>query len=194
MADAKIKVIKMPSHTSSALQPLDVAVFKVLKGEWRAFVDLYQLAMPGEAMSKYDLCKWFQVIWEKIMEGNELARQGMKKSGLYPFNSKWVVENKDKLTISESFTCTEDDLAVLAVAEEYDIQSETVARDIITVRGMLSSPRLQESINTIIDSAEIEQTVTADDVMDLLQGGEVRSIIGLTRGCNPCQAMGARED
>ena len=55
MADAKIKVIKMPSHTSSALQPLDVAVFKVLKGEWRAFVDLYQLAMPGEAMSKYDL-------------------------------------------------------------------------------------------------------------------------------------------
>ena len=168
MADAKIKVIKMPSHTSSALQPLDVAVFKVLKGEWRAFVDLYQLAMPGEAMSKYDLCKWFQVIWEKIMEGNELARQGMKKSGLCPFNSKWVVENKDKLTISESFTCTEDDLAVLAVAEEYDIQSETVARDIITVRGMLSSPRLQESINTIIDSAEIEQTVTADDVMDLL--------------------------
>eukprot|EP00731_Ephydatia_muelleri_P034234 Em0051g26a len=106
-------------------------------GEWRAFVDLYQLAMPGEAMSKYDLCKWFQVIWEKIMEGNELARQ-------------------------------EDDLAVLAVAEEYDIQSETVAQDIITVRGMLSSPRLQESINTIIDSAEIEQTVTADDVMDLL--------------------------
>ena len=100
------------------------------------------------------------------MEGNELARQGMKKSGLYPFNSKWVVENKDKLTISESFTCTEDDLAVLAVAEEYDIQSETVARDIITVRGMLSSPRLQEFINTIIDSAEIEQTVTADDVMD----------------------------
>ena len=81
MADAKIKVIKMPSHTSSALQPLDVAVFMVLKGEWRAFVDLYQLAMPGEAMSKYDLCKWFQVIWEKIMEGNELARQGMKKSG-----------------------------------------------------------------------------------------------------------------
>ncbi|KAL5481875.1 hypothetical protein EMCRGX_G022135 [Ephydatia muelleri] len=82
--------------------------------------------------------------------------------------NQWVVENKDKLTISESFTCTEDDLAVLAVAEEYDIQSETVAQDIITVRGMLSSPRLQESINTIIDSAEIEQTVTADDVMDLL--------------------------
>ena len=78
------------------------------------------------------------------------------------------MENKDKLTISESFTCTEDDLAVLAVAEEYDIQSETVARDIITVRGMLSSPCLQESIITIIDSADIEQTVTADDVKDLL--------------------------
>ena len=151
MADAKIKVIKMSSHTSSALQPLDVAVFKVLKGEWWAFVDLYQLAMPGEAMSKYDLYKWFQVIWKKIMEGNELARQGMKKSGLYPFNSKWVVENTDKLTISESLTCTEYDLAVLAVAEEYDIQSETVTRHIITVRVMLSSPHLQESINTIID-------------------------------------------
>ena len=52
--------------------------------------------------------------------------------------TKWVVENKDKLTISESFTCTEDDLAVCAVAEEYDIQSETVARDIITVRGMFA--------------------------------------------------------
>jgi hypothetical protein len=53
--------------------------------------------------------------------------------------NKWVAENKDKLTISESFTWTEDNLAVLAVAEEYDIQSETVAQDIITVRGMLST-------------------------------------------------------
>ena len=47
MADAKIKVIKMPSHTSSALQPLDVVVFKLLK--WLIFTTV-QLAMLGEVM------------------------------------------------------------------------------------------------------------------------------------------------
>lgn len=43
---------------------------------------------------------------------------------------------------------------MLAVCEEYKVDSEEVAKDLITMRAMVLSPRLQEGIKIIMTAAE----------------------------------------
>ena len=87
----------MPSHTSHALQPLDVAVFKHLKTFFRDVLDAMSYINP-RALNKYEIAKVFIASWRWSMTAHDsdsrsLAQIGMQKCGIYPFNRQWVQDN-----------------------------------------------------------------------------------------------------
>ena len=103
----RIEILRMPSNTSSCLQPLDVAYFRPLKADFRAFLDLNQI-LNVNGLSKYQLAKWVQVCWRRISKsrnenGETLGQIGMRVTGIYPLNRNWVAENMGKLKKSDAY-------------------------------------------------------------------------------------------
>ena len=108
LLEARIKAIHMPSYTSHALQPLDVAVFKHLKTFFRDVLDAMSYVNP-RALNKYELAKVFIASWRRSMaarysDGRSLAQIGMQKCGIYPFNRQWVQDNLDKFVLAETYS------------------------------------------------------------------------------------------
>ena len=111
LLEARIKAIRMPSHTSHALQPLDVAVFKHLKTFFRDILDA-MFYVNSRALNKYELAKVFSASWRRSMaacdnDGRSLAQIGMQKCGIYPFNRQWVQDNPDKFVLAETYSSTD---------------------------------------------------------------------------------------
>ena len=93
LLQAKIKAVRIPSHTSHALQPLDVAVFKHLKTFFRDVLDAMSY-VNAKALNKYELAKVFSASWRRTMAARDaggwsLAQIGMCKCGIYPLNKHW---------------------------------------------------------------------------------------------------------
>lgn len=103
--EAKIRVLKMPSQTSSALQPLDVSVFHTLKSRFRGFCN--DLAVVcSRAMDKYALAFVVESIWKHYIQkgkdgGDRLAKSGFRQCGIYPLDMNWVEKNKKTLGMSD---------------------------------------------------------------------------------------------
>ena len=53
-----LDIVSLPSHTSHALQPLDVACFKPFKTAFRRCRDLWSLENSKKEVGKQDLCEW----------------------------------------------------------------------------------------------------------------------------------------
>lgn len=99
--DARVLVITLPSHTSSALQPLDVACYRPLKS---AFFDSvrdvqyarYVGALQKEAMNKWTIgCLLTPIYYESLNPSN--IRSGFEAAGLFPFDPDWVTKHQNKL-------------------------------------------------------------------------------------------------
>jgi hypothetical protein len=113
----KIKCIRMPSHTSSALQALDVSVFKPLKVAFRELVSAWTL--ENTSFTKYDLTRLFHKCWIKVINNNRgpitaadevgqyagrrnyLGRAGMKATGAYPLNMNWLETHSEAVKIAD---------------------------------------------------------------------------------------------
>ena len=79
----KIVIVCLPPHTSHALQPLDVAVFRPLKNAWRTVLN------TSHAVTRFglDKSKFPQVLAQlmpKIKE--EWGASGFRGTGIYPVN------------------------------------------------------------------------------------------------------------
>jgi hypothetical protein len=53
-----LDLVTLPSHTSHALQPLDVVVFRPFKSTFRQMCDHSSLRKPGHRVTKEDLVGW----------------------------------------------------------------------------------------------------------------------------------------
>jgi len=72
-----LDLLTFPSHTSHALQPLDVTCFKPFKMFFRAYKDKWTLSHPGQMPIKEDLAQWVseglkkhyqKTIFEKVLK------------------------------------------------------------------------------------------------------------------------------
>jgi hypothetical protein len=131
----KIKVIRMPSHTSSALQPLDVTVFKTVKLNYERTVRAYlqQKSMEtgrSASLSKYEMGSIFHGAWKQTMETNRLGEAGFKCTGMYPLNMNWVKENMDKMSFSQAFSTDSNNRELAEVAIENNVLGYQEAKDI----------------------------------------------------------------
>jgi hypothetical protein len=82
-----LDIVSLPSHTSHALQPLDVSCFKPFKTAFRQIRDSSTLLNKGRNVEKQDLCEWTAKALKKSLSSTNI-RSGFKKTGIWPFNPK----------------------------------------------------------------------------------------------------------
>lgn len=96
--EANIKAICLPPHTSGALQPLDVSVFKPMKSKWRKILNEFFRESDMSNVKK----EHFPVLLKKVMkymkEHPGHLTNGFDKAGLCPLNRDMVPRAKVMLT------------------------------------------------------------------------------------------------
>jgi hypothetical protein len=98
--DHRVYVLALPSHTTAALQLLDVAVFGPLKRAWRRWVHEYQRSSPMVPLDKYDVPRIMGDLWPKI--SGEHIRKGAQATGLYPLDVDWCLHNAHQFAVNKT--------------------------------------------------------------------------------------------
>jgi hypothetical protein len=77
---------------------------------------------------------------QQVMEGNALARAGMKKVGVSPFNPNWVKMNAAAFKPSEVYKTNGDQALMGAICRDMpDVHTLTDARHILTAKRSLAA-------------------------------------------------------
>ena len=101
LLDHKIHAITIPAHTSSHLQVADVCVFGPMKKALRRLSTEHMERNPSAPLDRWDFP---EVMWAALQTVSaESIRAGFRKTGIEPLNMRWVEENAEALTISETF-------------------------------------------------------------------------------------------
>ena len=80
-----IDMISLPSHTSHALQPLDVACFKPFKIALKAYRNKWMLQNSGRKVEKEILAQWVDLSLKKALSANNI-RNGFRATGIWPLS------------------------------------------------------------------------------------------------------------
>ena len=78
-------LITLPSHTSHALQPLDVAIFKPFKQFFREYRDFWMSRNINQPAGQETLAHWVSLSLCKALSESNI-RAGFKGAGIYPLN------------------------------------------------------------------------------------------------------------
>ena len=100
-----INLFCLPPHTTHALQPLDVSVFKSLKSHFSKAVHSLSLAKRDFVVTKRDFARVVKTPFERAFN----IKAGFAKCGVYPFDPKAIDESK---TVQGSTSSSESDLTV----------------------------------------------------------------------------------
>ena len=82
--EEKIIIICLPPHTSHALQPLDVGVFKPLKDHWKKILLQFYRQSKMKSVDKAIFPKLLAQLWLHLSPYN--SRSGFKATGLWPLD------------------------------------------------------------------------------------------------------------
>ena len=94
-----LDIVSLPSHTSHALQPLDVSCFKPFKSAFRQIKDCWTLLNKGRKVEKQDLCEWTAQALQKALSSKNI-KSGFRKTGIWPLNPDAV---RTQMLPSEGF-------------------------------------------------------------------------------------------
>ncbi len=86
---AGLDLLTLPAHTSHALQPLDVSVFKPFKQHFREYRDFWSSRNFNKAASKEILAQWVSLALRKALSSSNIKR-GFSATGIFPFNCHTV--------------------------------------------------------------------------------------------------------
>jgi hypothetical protein len=83
--DANVSLIKLPSHSTNLLQPLDVSCFRPLKLLWDKQLISFQRLHNFRNISKSQCVDILSSVWrDGLSESN--VRSGFRKCGIFPLN------------------------------------------------------------------------------------------------------------
>ena len=83
--ESGLDIKSLPSHTSHALQPLDVACFAPFKTAFRKQRDAWMVLHKNSKVGKQDLCEWTsKALQLALIERN--IKLGFRKTGIWPFD------------------------------------------------------------------------------------------------------------
>jgi len=80
-----ISILKLPSHTTDRLQPLDVSCFRPLKVKWDKAISAWQKNNRCYKPSKGIFIDLLGSIWADVFTEQNI-KAGFVKTGIYPFN------------------------------------------------------------------------------------------------------------
>ena len=101
-----LDMISLPSHTSHALQPLDVACFGPFKKAFRAYRDLWNMQGKGNNINKEHLAQWASLALEKALTPPNI-RAGFKGCGIWPLNFEAMKAKMGPFKAFRDSTCAE---------------------------------------------------------------------------------------
>jgi len=81
-----LDLLTFPSHTSHALQLLDITCFKPFKFSFRAYRDKWSFGHIGKAPSKEDLAQWISHALKRALSVKNVTK-GFETTGIYPINA-----------------------------------------------------------------------------------------------------------
>ena len=80
--ESGVDIISLPSHTSHALQPLDVACFRPFKCAFRKQRDAWTVLNKNKKVGKQDLCEWTSKALQTALTTKSI-KSGFKKRGIW---------------------------------------------------------------------------------------------------------------
>ena len=83
--EAGVDIIFLPSHTSHALEPLDVACFAPFKAAFRKLRDAWTLVNKNKKVGKCDLCQWTCKALQVALAAKSI-KAGFRKIGIWSVN------------------------------------------------------------------------------------------------------------
>jgi hypothetical protein len=98
--ERNIHCICMPSHTSQALQPLDVTCFAATKHFYRVDLSYVSARFGIKVANKYTVTNIFELAIEHGCNPENI-RSGFQKCGLVPFEEAWPEKNKHLFHLAE---------------------------------------------------------------------------------------------
>jgi hypothetical protein len=82
---ARLDLLTFPSHTSHALQPLDVAVFKSFKSHFREYRNYWLFRNMNQRTTKEILAQWVSLALKKVLTDKNI-KKGFSATWIYPIN------------------------------------------------------------------------------------------------------------
>ena len=80
-----VDMISLPSHTSHALQPLDVACFKPFKTTFKAYRNKWTVQNNGEKVENQTLAHWVDLSLKKVLSTSNI-KAGFRATGIWLLN------------------------------------------------------------------------------------------------------------
>ena len=94
-----LDIVSLPSHTSHALQPLDVSCFKPFKTAFRKIRDRWSLRNKTTAVDKRILCEWTSQALQTALTAKNIT-SGFRATGIWPLDRQ---ATKHAMTPSEGY-------------------------------------------------------------------------------------------
>lgn len=114
----------LPSHTTHALQPLDVGVYGPLKSCWGKILKQYKMETCAATVDKKEFPALLKKLWEASFEARHL-KAGFRKTGLCPLTKDSI----SKSSCAPSLPCiaaSQEPTATTVQAEDHAAHSHTV--------------------------------------------------------------------
>ena len=83
--DFSLDIMSLSSHTSHAVQPLDVACFKPFKTAFRKCIDLWSMENSKKEVEKQGLCEWTSRALKAAFTPNNIKAR-FCSTGIWPLN------------------------------------------------------------------------------------------------------------
>ena len=120
-----LDIISLPSHTSHALQPLDVSCFKPFKNAFRQIRDSWSLLNKGKKVEKTHLCEWTSEALEKSLTAKNI-KSGFQKTGIWPLNAQAATAS---INPSQGFQEGQEGYDIAAAGHSNDSDSSNACED-----------------------------------------------------------------
>ena len=150
-----IKFIAIPPNATHLLQPLDVAIFRVLKVIWRAILSDWKQSTSGSrctSVPKDELPGLLKKMMDKLQENIvKNLQSGFRKTGIFPLNKMEVLRRLPEAVLEESLQSVSGVVGEIFIEELKKKREEVTGR-----RAPKRRIRLTVPAGKSISSAEIE--------------------------------------
>ena len=83
--ESGLDIVSLPSHTSHALQPLDIACFKPFQTTFKQIRNAWCLTNKNQPIEKQTLCDWTSTALKRALTSTNI-RAGFRRASIWPLD------------------------------------------------------------------------------------------------------------